>query len=254
MKTLILLTLAMSIVLQLQAQTLRFDKKEYTTNWGDTLRYRMLYPDADTVSKYPLVLFLHGRGERGNDNESQLKWGVQQFASDEMMVEHPAIVIAPQCPVTDWWSNGNFDRNRGLVTMNPEPSKTMDLVIGLVSELIENLPIDTNRIYITGISMGGMGTYDAIMRNPDLFTAAVPVCGAGDTSYAKKIAHIPMWIYHGGNDVTVKASASNDMQEALIRAGAMPGLTIYPSVGHFSWLGAYSDMKMYDWLFKQRKY
>ena len=129
----------------------------------------------------------------------------------------------------------------------------MELVIELIHKTIKDYPIDTNRIYITGLSMGGYGTYDAMIRNPELFAAAVPVCGGADTSKAASIAHIPMWIFHGAEDPSVSSQFSINMVEALEKAGAHPGFTLYPEVGHFSWLHAYSDPLMMEWLFRQHK-
>jgi len=229
----------------------RFSAQNFIQN-GDTLRYRLLFPDADTLRKYPLVIFLHGSGERGNDNEAQLKWGVQNFATDEMMRLHPAIVIAPQCPTKEGWSHFS-NSNHGAMSLLPTPSKPMELVIALIHETVKKFPIDTNRIYITGLSMGGFGTYDAIERYPGLFAAAVPVCGGGDVSKASTIASVPIWIFHGSEDPAVNPQYSLDMAEALTKAGAHPGLTMYPETGHFSWLAAYSDPAMMEWLFRQHK-
>jgi predicted peptidase len=234
------------------SQPSRFSVNSYIEK-GDTLNYRQLFPDANTMRKYPLVIFLHGSGERGNDNEAQLKWGVMNFATDQNMMLHPAFVIAPQCPEKANWSN--FSRGQSSTEMHllPTPAKPMELLIGLVHQLIKTLPIDTNRIYITGLSMGGYGTYDAIERYPDLFAAAVPVCGGGDTSKAPSIAHLPIWIFHGAEDPAVSPVYSLEMLQALTKAGAHPGFTQYPEAGHFSWLGAYSDALMMEWLFRQHK-
>lgn len=234
------------------AQPSRFAVLKYS-NKGDTLNYRLLFPDADTLRKYPLVIFLHGSGERGSDNDAQLKWGVENFATDQNMMLHPAIVIAPQCPEKMSWSNFSRTRISSEMRLLPDPSKPMQLVIELIHQLEKTMPIDTNRIYITGLSMGGYGTYDAIERYPGLFAAAVPVCGGGDISKVSTIAHLPIWIYLGSEDPAVNPSFSLDMLEALSKAGAHPGFTQYPEVGHFSWLGAYSDPLMLEWLFRQHK-
>ncbi|MBA2249218.1 MAG: prolyl oligopeptidase family serine peptidase [Chitinophagaceae bacterium] len=218
---------------------------------GDTLNYRQLFPDYDTIRKYPLVIFLHGSGERGNDNEAQLKWGVMNFATDEAMKMYPAFVIAPQCPERMGWSN--FTDNRNNLTMSLQPSKPMELLIALIHDIIKKFRVDTNRIYITGLSMGGFGTFDAIERYPYLFAAAVPVCGGGDTRRAPSIAHIPIWIFHGAEDAAVDPVLSLNMVEALTKAGAHPGFTQFPEAGHFSWIGAYSDPLMIEWLFRQHK-
>jgi len=235
------------------AQSSRFSFNKYIDAGGDTLNYRLLYPDYDTLRKYPLVIFLHGSGERGNDNEAQLKWGVMNFATDQAMIMHPAFVVAPQCPANQVWSNFDEKNNSIEMKLQPSPSKAMKLVIGLIRQLVKTLSVDTSRIYITGLSMGGYGTYDAIERYPRLFAAAIPVCGGGDVSKAASIAHIPIWIFHGSEDSGVNTMYSLDMAEALEKAGANPGLTIYPAVGHFSWLGAYSDTLLMEWLFSQHK-
>ncbi len=234
------------------SQSIKFSFNKYGEK-GDTLNYRLLFPDADTMRKYPLVIFLHGSGERGSDNEAQLKWGVMNFATDQNMIQHPAIVIAPQCPEKQSWSNFSRGKSSSDIRLQPAPTKPMELLIGLIHQLVKSMPIDSNRIYITGLSMGGFGTYDAIERYPDLFAAAVPVCGGGDISRAASIAHLPIWIFHGAEDPAVNPVFSMDMFEALTKAGAHPGFTQYPEVGHFSWLGAYSDQLMIEWLFRQHK-
>lgn len=220
------------------AQTSRFSFNKYANNKGDTLNYRLLNPDYDTLRKYPLVIFLHGSGERGNDNGAQLQWGVLNFATDQSMAMHPSFILAPQCPENQGWSNFKVNENNRAIQLLHSPSKPMELLIELIHQLTTKFPIDTNRIYITGLSMGGYGTYDAIERHPYLFAAAVPVCGGGDVSKASSIAHIPIWIFHGAEDAAVNPLYSIDMVEALTKAGAHPGITQYPGVGHFSWLGA----------------
>jgi predicted peptidase len=235
------------------AQPSRFSVQQYINDKGDTLRYRMLSPDYDTLRKYPLVIFLHGAGERGNDNDAQLKWGVQAFATDEMMTMYPAIVIAPQCPVGMAWSNFSHYNSGRNMELQSTPSKPMELVIALIHEMIKKAPIDTNRIYITGLSMGGFGTFDAIERYPNLFAAAMPVCGGGDTSRAASIAHVPIWIVHGAEDGTVNPLNSVDMLQVLMKAGAHPGFSMYPETGHFSWLAAYNNRLAIEWMFRQRK-
>ncbi len=234
------------------AQMERFSKNQYIHN-GDTLNYRMLFPDSDTLRRYPLVIFLHGSGERGSDNEAQLKWGVQNFATDKNMVQHPALVIAPQCPLNQSWSNVKRTPNSTAMELQGTPAKPMELLMELIKQTVAKMPVDTNRIYITGLSMGGYGTFDAIERYPGLFAAAVPVCGGGDVSKASSIARIPVWLFHGAEDPAVNVANSVEMHAALLKAGAHPGLSIYPETGHFSWLAAYSDEHMMEWLFRQHK-
>ena len=249
----LLIAILCSTCIIAKAQPSRFSVEHFVNDKGDTLNYRMLFPDSDPGRKYPLVIFLHGSGERGNDNNAQLKWGVMNFAMDEMMSMYPAFVIAPQCPSGMAWSNFNRTNTNRAMALQPTPSKPMELVIALIQQMKKNPSIDTNRIYITGLSMGGFGTFDAIERYPNLFAAAVPVCGGGDTSKASSIAHIPTWIYSGSEDPAVNPMYSVNMLEALRSAGAHPGFTQYPETGHFSWLGAYSDPLMMEWLFRQHK-
>jgi len=231
------------------SQSSLFSHEKYMNSKGETLNYRRLISDYDPISKYPLVIFLHGSGERGDDNESQLKWGVMNFASDQNMKLHPSIVIAPQCPENMAWVNFSNPEQ----SFPSDPTFAMRLVKELIDETIKNFPVDTNRIYITGLSMGGFGTFDAISRYPNMFAAAVPVCGGGDISKAPEIAHIPMWIFHGALDSAVDPNLSFNMVKALTKEGANPGYTQYPEVGHFSWIAAYSDPMMMEWLFRQHK-
>jgi predicted peptidase len=234
----------------INAQTELFSYEQFTNADGETLNYRRLFSDYDAKSKYPLVIFLHGMGERGSDNQAQLKWGVPNFASDRIMKMHRPIVIAPQCPDDMVWGNYSYQD----MAIQPEPTKPMRLLIELIKSSITNLPVDPSRIYVTGLSMGAYGTYDLVTREPDLFAAAVPVCGAGDSSKAPEIAHIPMWIFHGVLDDAVKVDHSTNMVKALMTEGAYPGYTQYPEAGHFSWIAAYSDEMMMNWLFRQKKH
>lgn len=218
---------------------------------GDSIGCRLLFPDANPSRKFPLVVFLHGSGERGNNNTAQLKWGVQNFATTNQMKMHPAIVVAPQCPAGQRWSN--VDENANGIVMRKQPSNAGALVMELIDSLIKRMPVDTNRIYITGLSMGGDGTFDLLARYPDRFAAALPVCGAGDPATASGMVKVPMWIVTGAEDPAVSPEDTHRMFVALRAAGAKPGYTEYPEVGHFSWIQAYSDELILEWLFRQRK-
>ena len=253
LKQIFILSLCLTIEQAFSQSSSKFSYNKFGNAQGDTLNYRLLFPDSDTLRRYPLVIFLHGSGERGSDNEAQLKWGVMNFATDQNMIQHPAIVIAPQCPEKVSWSNFTRGKTSSDIRLQPTPTKPMELLIALIHQLTKTMRIDSNRIYITGLSMGGFGTFDAIERYPNLFAAAVPVCGGGDISKAASIAHVPIWIFHGAEDPAVNPAYSVDMLKALNEAGAHPGFTEYPEVGHFSWLGAYSDPLMMEWLFRQHK-
>ena len=234
-------------------QPSRFSNSKYISDKGDTLNYRLLSPDYNPTRRYPLVIFLHGSGERGNDNEAQLKWGVMNFATDQAMAMHPAIVIAPQCPDRQSWANFKNDEKSREMRLQGTPARPLELVIQLIQKMIKEMNVDPARIYITGLSMGGFGTFDAIERYPDLFAAAVPVCGGGDISRAASIVNIPIWILHGSEDPAVNPEFSLEMAQALVKAGGHPGLTLYPETGHFSWLAAYSDPLVTEWMFRQHR-
>ncbi len=230
----------------------RFEARVYECASGDTLSYRLLKPkDYDPKKKHPLVLFFHGAGERGDDNRRQLIHGMNEFASDEMMEKYPCFVVAPQCPSGIQWVDTPWTLDAH--TMPDEPTAPMCMSLGLLSVLEKEFSVDPHRIYVTGLSMGGFGTWDAIQRHPDRFAAAVPVCGGADLAKAKDIAHIPVWVFHGDRDSVVKTKRSRDMVAALKKAGGSPRYTEYPNTGHNAWKATYSNPKMYEWLFSQRK-
>lgn len=230
----------------------QFEAHKYSDADGNQLSYRMLKPKHyDPAKKYPLVVFWHGAGERGDDNQRQLVHGMADFASDDVMENYPAFVVAPQCPTGKQWANTNWSADQH--TMSEEPSVPMRLSLELIDSLQKEFSIDADRIYLTGLSMGGFGTWDALQRRPKQFAAAIPICGGGDTALAEKIASVPVWVFHGGNDTVVKTSRSRDMVKALEEAGGKPKYTEYPGVGHNSWSATYANRDVYKWLFNQRR-
>lgn len=229
-----------------------YEAREFISDEGDTLLYRIMLPDVFQEGKsYPLVLFLHGAGERGNDNTAHLAWGLDVFADEDFRSDHPAVVIAPQAPEESYWANFNW-RNEGSEMMD-EPALPLKLAHRLVLKISEEYPVDENRLYITGLSMGGFGTWDLITRYPDLFAAAMPICGGGDPTQAHRLIDIPIWNFHGAKDNVVPAELSRKMIQAIRIAGGSPGYTEYPDVDHLSWIPAYGDRYALDWLFSQNK-
>jgi predicted peptidase len=230
----------------------RFEARMHKDAAGKSLPYRLLYPkEIKPGEKFPLVLFFHGAGECGTDNEKQLVHGMNDFASDEVMEMYPAFVVAPQCPDGVMWVDTPWSADSH--TMKEKPTEPLRQSLELVEALTKVLPIDTKRLYITGLSMGGFGVWDAIQRHPDRFAAAVVVCGGGDPAYAAKIKHVPVWAFHGDSDPAVKPKRSREMIEALKKAGGNPHYTEYETTGHDSWTKTYADPRMYEWLFGQRK-
>jgi predicted peptidase len=234
----------------------QFEKRTYTDSAGKKLLYRLLKPaeyDASSSMAYPLVVFLHGAGERGDDNEAQLVHGAPEFATPEMRKKHPCFVIAPQCPKNQSWAK--VDRKAGdlVATLPAEPTEPMRLVLEVMDSISKEFHIDPKRVYITGLSMGGFGTWDILARHPERVTAAVPVCGGGVEDTAQNFAKTPIWVFHGGSDPVVKPELSRRMVEAIRKAGGKPGYSEYPGVGHDSWTITYHNPDVLDWLFAQKK-
>lgn len=232
-----------------QDLTSKMEAKQFVSAAGDTLNYRIYVPEeADSTGTFPLVLFLHGAGERGSDNKAQLKWGVWRFVEDLVQQEHPSIVVAPQAPKGQYWGRLDWREN---MKMTEKPSKPLALALQLVEELKQNFKIDSSRLYITGLSMGGFGTWDAVSRHPNMFAAAVPVCGGGDPRQAHRLADLPIWNFHGTLDNVVPPRLSRDMIAAIRYAGGHPGYTEYPDIGHFAWIPAYNEPSLVDWMFSK---
>lgn len=238
----------------------QYEKKEFARH-GATLLYRVLYPlNYDKQKKYPLVMFLHGAGERGNNNESQLQHGGELFLRDSIRKNYPAIVIFPQCPKDSGWAyvEFKFDQatNKVLFTFpfREEPTVAGGLVKELMDSLVQNGRVDNKRLYIAGLSMGGFGTFNMLARYPDYFAAAIPICGGGDTALAKRFAqNLPLWVFHGDADPIVNVEYSRSYVRALHALGATPRYTEYPGVGHNSWDNAFVEKDLLHWLFFNKK-
>ncbi len=219
---------------------------------GVTLPYRLLKPaKLEPGRKYPLVLFLHGAGERGTDNDRQLVHGVKTFASKEMQERYPCFVVAPQCPEKTMWVDIPWDSPQPKMPETPNANHVT--LIALLDQVEQDFPVDTNRRYVTGLSMGGFGTFEMAVRHPDRFAAAAPVCGGTDLSRLPAASKLPFWIFHGGKDTVVRVERSREAAEVLKKAGAGPRYTEYPDVAHNSWSKAYATPELYEWLFAQKR-
>jgi predicted peptidase len=229
-----------------------FEPREFAGEGGKVLKYRLLKPLGYNANKlYPLVIFLHGAGERGDDNTAQLKHGMADFCKVARREQNPAYVLAPQCPEGQKWAD--IDWSGDSVKMPEAPSESMSLLFALVDSMLADAAVDKNRIYITGLSMGGYGTWDAIARRPDFFAAALPICGGGDPATAEKLKRVPINCFHGDKDTAVKVERSRDMIAALKEAGGAPLYTEYAGVGHDSWTQTYANNEVHQWLFGQRR-
>ncbi|ELR69544.1 hypothetical protein C900_04932 [Fulvivirga imtechensis AK7] len=233
-----------------------FESKHFI-NDGDTLLYRILWPENfDKSKKYPLVIFLHGAGERGNDNKKQLVHGSSLFM--EKRSNHPAIVIFPQCPKEDYWSSIKSRYNNGerefYFEEDSEPTNALKNVSDLLDALLHETFVNTRQVYIAGLSMGGMGTYELVGLRPETFAAAFAICGAGNPKMAKKYAEkVPFWIFHGAKDDVVPPRGSEVMVEALKKEGGDVKYTLYPNANHNSWDSAFAEPELLPWLFSNKK-
>lgn len=238
-----------------------YEKKEFKTG-VKVLPYRILNPwGYDSSKTYPVVIFLHGFFENGNDNTSQLKIGSRFFLDKQNRIDFPAIVIFPQCPANDSWAyfETKTDPNTGLVVkwkfpFKKQPTSTGLLLKQFVDTLLTKPYVDSTRIYIGGLSEGAMGVYDMIARYPDIFAAAFPICGAGDINTSKNFAgKVPVWIFHGEKDDIVPAHFSREFYKKLKKLNADVAYTEYPGVLHNSWINAFRESELLPWLFSKEK-
>ncbi len=258
-KLLCLLILSLSLhILYAQGLGLSSYEKKLFISGKDTLRYRILYPEQYNKRKsYPIIVFLHGSGERGNDNEAQLMHGGNLFLKEPIRKHFRAIVIFPQCPKDSGWSRikrvPNSTEWQFLTqTVPPVPQQ---LVKQLLDSLSDNKIANTKKIYLGGLSLGGLGTYDFLIRYPGYFAAAFPICGATSISVFLEKAHpLPLWIFHGALDTSVPPGFDRDLYTALMTRGAKNvSYTEYPKAGHNSWDSAFAEPRLLPWLFSVKK-
>ena len=221
---------------------------------GVTLPYRYRLPDNYSEEyAYPVLLFLHGAGERGTDNDSQIQLGIQNMFMPKELPTYNCFVIAPQCPNEDGWNA--VDWSLGSYSVDEHPmTAALSAVLELLDYFNETYSTNLDRQYVTGLSMGGYGTWDLVCRYPDRFAAAVPLCGGGDPSKAELLKDLPIHIYHDKDDTSVPVQGSRDMYEALIAAGSEVVLyTESEGRGHNVWDLAYREPDMIKWMFAQRR-
>lgn len=232
----------------------KFERASFTYD-TTTINYRFYKPAIpEGTTKVPMILTLHGAGERGNDNEKQIAYhGIATAWADSLsQVKHPCIVVSPQCPENNRWVDTHWNID-ALDQDTVEISNELLTVIKLLDKIIDEYPVDPNRIYITGLSMGGFGTWDLITRYPDKFASAIPMSGAGDPSKTGLIKHMPIWVFHGALDKTVPADGSRKMVKALREAGGNVIYTEVPNKGHVMWEEQYENVLLRDWLFSKFK-
>lgn len=260
MKVLMSLLMLIPFIAQIDAQDLPLYEKKELIIGNDTLRYRIMYPlNFDARNKYPVVLFLHGSGERGNDNIAQLVHGGKLFSRDDIRLSYPAVVIFPQCPSNSFWSNTKWDQNQdgsNKFSFNPsgEATQPMMLTIKLMKNILKEKYVDKKRVYVGGLSMGGMGTFEILYRCPKVFAAAIPMCGGGNpgsvSNYSKRVH---LWVFHGAKDDVVLPKYSETMVEAIQKSGGDVKFTLYPDANHNCWDSAFAEPNLLEWLFSNTK-
>ncbi len=234
------------------AQQLKMQQLVFENGKGGSLPYCQSVEGKELPGSYALVLFLHGAGERGTDNRAQLRHGVPQMLDYIRKHKIKALVLVPQCPAGKPWVDTPWSAKEH--TIPEKPSEPMALAMELLDAKLKEFPVDENRLYVTGISMGGYGTWDLVSRQPRRFAAAIPVCGGADLACAERLKHLPLNVFHGDSDTTVPTIRSRNMVKALKEAGSrkVQYHEIY-KCGHNSWTPAYNDSRTWEWLFEQRK-
>lgn len=215
---------------------------------GVTMLYRVFIPSAEArKNTLPLVVYLHGSGGIGADNLKQISGGnatgTHVWTTPNAQRRHPTYVVAPQLPQGARWGAP------GSNALSPHA----EVLVQLIAALTREFSLDPDRVYLTGQSLGGQGTWDMISKRPDLFAAAVPLCGGGDPSRVTAARTLPIWVFHGAQDPLVPVSESRDLVAALRAVDSPVKYTEYPGVGHEVWTRAYADPALADWLFGQRR-
>ncbi len=214
------------------------------------LPYQKFVPKSKE-QKLPLFIFLHGAGERGNDNEVQLQWIAPILSAKNNVKEHPAILVFPQCPAEDYWAPVDVTDGQWTINSSGNPTPVMSRLIELIPQLIEDPRVDKNRVYIGGLSMGSFGTFDLLSRHPEWLAGAIAVCGGGDIKQCPKYQNIPIQIFHGAKDPTVDVQLSRDIYRVLQSLNAPVTYTEYEDGDHLVWNRAFEEPQLLDWLFSQ---
>jgi predicted peptidase len=224
----------------------KFEARVFKDPAGLALNYRWFAPaDYRSRTNVPLVVFLHGAAGLGDDNQRQFNGGNEvpplALTADHAQQRFPSFVLAPQCPRGESWTGPG-----------KHPARRIELLMALLKTLPREFPLDPQRIYLVGVSMGGNGVWDVAARFPDRFAAVVPICGSGDPRKAERLTRLPIWCFHGAEDPLIPVSYARSMIAAIREAGGRPRYTEYPKVGHDSYRRAFQEPELLPWLFRQR--
>ena len=213
-------------------QSQKFEKKITTTV---SCNYLLFLPEdyGKKRQRWPLMVFLHGAGERGSVLNKVKVHGPPKIVKNRK--DFPFILVSPQCPEGDWWT------------------EKVEVLINLVDDIANRYKVDKERIYLTGLSMGGYGTWALASAYPERFAAIAPICGGGSRIMSLRLKDIPVWVFHGAKDPVVPLEESEEMVNAIRKRGGDVKFTIYPDAGHDSWTESYNNQELYDWFLEHRK-
>ncbi|MES2830210.1 MAG: prolyl oligopeptidase family serine peptidase [Bacteroidota bacterium] len=251
-------TLLLLFTLGVNAQDFKkYDRGNFIKG-KDSIYYRILFPEKfDPKLQYPILFFLHGAGERGNDNEKQLINGGKLFLKENVRKEFPAIVVFPQCPENSFWANVGFTNKPGMERFNfvkgGEPTTSMHALLGMIDNFLEKPFVNKKQVYVGGLSMGGMGTFELLRRKPKIFAAAFGICGGDHVANVQKYKKTPLWIFHGEKDDVVPVGLSTALADQLTVLGVKPKITLYPNDNHNSWDSVFKEPELLPWLFSNHK-
>ncbi len=240
-----------------------FLSERFIDSRGYTLPYQILIPTGHTMrakvepreidsQRMPLVLLLHGSRERGDDNSAQLRNGAAELLGTEAAASHfPCFYVVPQCSPKHSWVEVDMKAEHHVIPS--KPSMPLSAVVELLDTLLASHPIDPQRLYLIGLSMGGFGVWDLLSRWPERFAAAVPICGGADEN-AVVVAHVvPIWAFHGAHDPVIRVARSRKAVAALRLAGGAPRYTEYPEARHDAWTQAFAEPNLLPWLFAHHR-
>jgi len=261
MRYLLYIWISVFYVSEVSAQDFSVYGRHYFLYRNTEIPYRLLSPQGSSAQKFPLIVFLHGAFEKGQDNEAQLSIGGRFFMRDSIRENYSAYVLFPQCPAEDSWAyfENKLDFTTGyakdwVFPFREEPTGVSLLVKKLIDSLISTNKIDASRIYIAGLSQGAMGVLDLLARYPETFAAGISMCGAGEVSTAKNFAgKTALWLFHGDKDQVVPTLFSQQYYRKLRKAGAAVRYTEYKNTDHNCWSGAFKEPDLLSWLFAQVK-
>lgn len=228
------------------------EPRMWTSANGETLPYRLHVPaNQQEGRKYPLVIHMHGAGSRGADNANQMNAGGSDFLSWMTRHGEECVFLAPQCPSGKRWVDVDWGTREHR--MHETPTSYLRMAMEIIADAMTRYPVDRDRVYVQGISMGGYATWELLQRHPDWFAAALPCCGGGDITLAMRMKDVAIWTFHGEIDQVVPVYRDRSMVEALKRVGGNVRYREYPKTTHDAWTPTFTDDAVFDWLWQQRR-